>query len=91
MGAEHKLDLTSDVTHLCVGSTDSLKYKYVARERGDVQVLRPEWVEAVREAWMEDQALDLNTLCLEYRLPTLFGLKICITGFDDRKPLQIDR
>lgn len=83
MGADHKLDLTSDVTHLLVGDTDSAKYRYVAKEREDVRVLRPEWVEAVRNRWMEDTALDLEALYIEYKLPTLHGLKICITGFDD--------
>lgn len=83
MGAEHKLDLTSDVTHLLVGSTDTPKYQYVAREREDVKVLRAEWVEAVRKCWMEDQQLDMNALEADYRVPTFAGLKICITGFDD--------
>ena len=83
MGAEHKLDLTSDVTHLLVGDADTLKYKYVAREREDVKVLRPEWVDAVRNCWMDAKAIDLDALATEYRLPTFFGLKICITGFDD--------
>ena len=83
MGAEHKLDLTSDVTHLLVGDADTLKYKYVAREREDVKVLRPEWVDAVRSRWMDAKAIDLDALAREYRLPTFFGLKICITGFDD--------
>lgn len=83
MGAEHKLDLTSDTTHLIVGSTDSLKYQYVAKERDDIKVLRPEWVEAVRDRWIKDLPLDLDELIHEYRLPTLAGLKICITGFDD--------
>ncbi|KIY03739.1 uncharacterized protein Z520_00430 [Fonsecaea multimorphosa CBS 102226] len=83
MGAEHKLDLTSDTTHLIVGSTDTLKYQYVAREREDIKVLRPEWIEAVRDHWIKDLPLDLDTLTQQYRMPTLAGLKICITGFDD--------
>lgn len=83
MGAEHKLDLTSDTTHLIVGSTDTLKYKYVARERDDIKVLRPEWVEAIREYWINDQPMDLDQLALKYRVPTLMNLKICITGFED--------
>ncbi|KAK4946705.1 protein kinase activating protein dpb11 [Elasticomyces elasticus] len=83
MGAEHKLDLTSDTTHLIVGSTDTAKYQYVAREREDIKVLRPEWIEAVRERWINDLALNLDALAQEYRVPTLAGLKICITGFDD--------
>ncbi|KAL2399425.1 hypothetical protein ABEF92_004369 [Exophiala dermatitidis] len=83
MGAQHKLDLTSDTTHLIVGSTDTEKYQYVAREREDIKVLRPEWVEAVRELWINDLPLDLEGLTREYRLPTLAGLRICITGFED--------
>lgn len=83
MGAEHKLDLTSDTTHLIVGSTDTAKYQYVAREREDIKVLRPEWIEAVRECWINALPLNLGSLAQEYRMPTLAGLKICITGFDD--------
>ncbi|EXJ94206.1 hypothetical protein A1O1_02599 [Capronia coronata CBS 617.96] len=83
MGAQHKLDLTSDTTHLIVGNTDTLKYQYVAKEREDIAVLRPEWVEEVRECWINDLSLDLDALTREYRMPTLAGLKICITGFED--------
>ena len=83
MGAEHKLDLTSDTTHLIVGSTDTLKYRYVAREREDIKVIKPTWIEAVRDVWMQDLPLDLEALTLQHRAPTLDGLKICITGFDD--------
>ncbi|KAK5071359.1 protein kinase activating protein dpb11 [Exophiala xenobiotica] len=83
MGADHTLDLTSDVTHLLVGDTDSAKYRYVARERQDVKVLLPEYIQALRELWMNDQPIDLNALDAQYKCPTLFGLKICITGFED--------
>ncbi|RMZ71141.1 BRCT domain [Pyrenophora seminiperda CCB06] len=84
MGATIKLDLTSDVTHLIVGSTDSAKYRYVAKSRDDVKVLSPEWLEALREVWMTgDDNLDLLALEKEYRMPTFFGLKICVTGFDN--------
>jgi DNA replication regulator DPB11 len=83
MGADHKLDLTSEVTHLLVGNANTPKYKYVAREREDVKVLRPEWIEVVRETWMRDDGIDLNALEAQYKLPTFTGLIICITGFDD--------
>lgn len=83
MGAKHTLDLTSDVTHLLVGHTDSKKYQYVAKEREDVKVLLPDWVEAVRQKWMADEYVDFNALDAQYRCPTLYGLKICITGFED--------
>ncbi|CAI7582023.1 unnamed protein product [Penicillium pancosmium] len=83
MGAIEQPDLTSDVTHLLVGATDSPKYKFVARERNDVLVLKPEWIEAVRELWMQDEDTDTQALEEEYKLPTFFGLTICITGFSD--------
>ena len=83
MGAVHKLDLTSDVTHLIVGELDTPKYKFVAKEREDVKCLLPSWVEAVRLSWMEGGATDVEALEKEHRLPTLAGLKICVTGFDD--------
>ncbi|KAK5947513.1 protein kinase activating protein dpb11 [Knufia obscura] len=83
MGADHTLDLTSDVSHLLVGDTDSEKYRYVAREREDVKVLLPEYIQALRELWMNDQPIDLNGLEAQHKCPTLFGLKICITGFED--------
>jgi DNA replication regulator DPB11 len=87
MGAEHKLDLTSDVTHLIVGDSNTPKYKYVAREREDIKVLPLQWVEAVRQAWMQGDDVNLGALEDEYRLPALAGLRICVTGFEDREPL----
>jgi hypothetical protein len=89
MGATIKLDLTSDVTHLIVGSTESAKYRYVAKAREDVKVLSPEWLGALREVWMAgDDDVDVAALEREYRMPTFFGLRICLTGFDDRTQTQ---
>jgi hypothetical protein len=87
MGAAHKFDLTSDVTHLLVGEINTAKYKFVARERSDVVVLRPEWVEAVRQSWMQGEDTDIRALEQQYRLPTFMGLAICITGFEDSMKL----
>lgn len=88
MGAIHKYDLTSDVTHLIVGSIDTPKYKYVAKERPDVKVVTPAWVEAVRTSWMEGGDTDVEKLEHEYRVPTFHGLRICVTGFDDSEFLK---
>ena len=82
----HKVDLTSDVTHLIVGDIDTPKYKYVAKEREDVTVLTVAWVDAVRQLWMEGGEIDVRALETEHRLPTFAGLRICLTGFDDREP-----
>lgn len=84
MGAQIKLDLTSDVTHLIVGNTNSAKYRYVAKAREDVKVLLPEWVHAVQEVWMAGEDVKVPELEERWRLPTFYGLKICLTGFDDR-------
>ncbi|KAH6642346.1 hypothetical protein C7974DRAFT_99688 [Boeremia exigua] len=92
MGATIKLDLTSDVTHLVAGNTDSAKYRYVAKLREDVKVLSPAWLEALRDVWMEgEDDMDVAGLEKQYRLPTFYGLRICLTGFDNperRKYIQ---
>ena len=84
MGAIHKLDLTSDVTHLVVGDLNTLKYKHVAKERPDIHVLKPEWINAVRDAWIQGGLIDVTGLTEQYRLPVFYKLNICVTGFDDR-------
>ncbi|KAI9829560.1 MAG: hypothetical protein M1826_005605 [Phylliscum demangeonii] len=83
MGAVHNLDLTSDVTHLVVGSVETLKYKFVARERPDVKIVTREWVKATRERWIHDEEIDLDALEKEHRPPLFDGLRLCLTGFDD--------
>lgn len=88
MGALIKLDLTSDVTHLVVGNVNSAKYRYVAKSRDDVKVLDPGWLKALRNVWMEGGDVDVAALEEQYRLPTFYGLKICLTGFDDRTSLS---
>ena len=85
MGATIKLDLTSDVTHLIVGNINSAKYRYVAKSREDVKVLAPQWLEALRADWMMGtDDVDVAALERRWKLPTFYGLKICLTGFDDR-------
>lgn len=83
MGAVHKYDLTSDVTHLVVGNIDTQKYRYVAKERPDVKVVTPAWIAAVRESWLEGGETDVEKLEEEHRVPTFSGLRMCITGFED--------
>ena len=83
MGAIHSLDLTKNVTHLIVGDATTAKYQYVARQRPDIKVLRDTWIGAVRESWMAGVDVDVPALEKEHRLPTFYGLRICVTGFDD--------
>lgn len=89
MGAVHKFDLTSDVTHLIVGELNTPKYKYVAKERADIKVLKAEWVEAVRSSWVLGGETNLQKLEEQYRFPTFAGLSICLTGFDDSKRYRV--
>ena len=85
MGAAHKFDLTSDVTHLIVGSIDTAKYKYVAKQRPDVKVVTSAWVQAVCDSWKQGGDTNVEALEVEYRVPTFHGLRICVTGFEDRE------
>jgi DNA replication regulator DPB11 len=84
MGAIHRLDLTQDVTHLIIGRYDTPKYAYVAKARPDVRPMTMEWIEAVRELWIEDKEIDVEALEQQYLLPTFHSLKLSITGCEDR-------
>ncbi|KAK6440701.1 DNA helicase [Oleoguttula sp. CCFEE 5521] len=83
MGAAHRLDLTGDVTHLLVGDINTSKYKYVAKQRPDIKVLHPSWVEAIQQIWTAGTDVDLAGLDSEHQLPALAGLKLSVTGFID--------
>lgn len=85
MGAKHSYDLTLYVTHLIVGHYDTPKYRYVAKERPDIRPMTVEWIETLRQLWIEDQAIDMEALEREHTLPTLAGLSISMTGCEDRK------
>lgn len=85
MGAVHRYDLTLDVTHLIVGAYDTPKYRYVAKERPDVRPMTVEWIEAVRELWINDLEIDMPSLEREHALPVFQSLKFSMTGCDDRK------
>ena len=89
MGAVHKFDLTSDVTHLIVGETDTPKYKFVAKERPDVICLKASFIEAVRRSWLEGGETDVEALEKEHTLPTFSGLIICVTGFEDCRSTSV--
>ena len=85
MGAVHRYDLTLDVTHLIVGDYNTPKYRYVARERPDVRPMTTKWIEAIRELWINDDEIDMESLEREHTIPTFHSLKFSMTGCDDRK------
>lgn len=68
LGGVHKADLTPDATHLLVGDYNTVKYRHVARERPDIAVMAPGWVEAVMDLWTRDAAIDLPALEATWRL-----------------------
>ncbi|KAH0559969.1 hypothetical protein GP486_003509 [Trichoglossum hirsutum] len=88
MGAVNQLDLTSDVTHLVVGELSTPKYRYVAKERPDVKVLDRDWIEAVRQSWIQGGETDVSMLEEKHRFPVFSGLKICFTGIEDVEERQ---
>jgi DNA replication regulator DPB11 len=89
MGAVHKYDLTPDATHLIVGDYNTPKYKYVARERPDVEPMAVEWIEKIRDLWVNDQEIDFEALQREYKLPTFHSLRFSMTGCEDRKSISL--
>lgn len=83
MGAIYKSDLTTDVTHLIAGDSDTPKYKHVARERPDIIILTLQWVEAVRARWMQGEEIDTRHLEDQFRRPAFADLRISMTGFEE--------
>lgn len=68
-----------------MGDYDTPKYRYVAKERSDVRPMTTGWIEAMRELWMNDQAIDIEALEKEHTLPPLTSLRFSMTGCDDRE------
>ena len=87
MGGVQKLDLTSDVTHLVVGTVISEKYRFIAKYRPEVKVMDMQWIDTLRAAWIEDNDVQVAAIQKAHILPTFFGLEICLTGFEDSKLL----
>lgn len=83
MGARHALDLISDVTHLVCGDISTPKYKYVAKMRMDVKVMRVEWVDAMYDSWINGEDISPRDFEEEFKLPTLYRLTISVTGILD--------
>jgi DNA replication regulator DPB11 len=89
MGAKCSFDLTLKATHLIIGATDSLKYNWVAKERPDMKVVFPRFIEALREIWMKGEEPNVKSLEEEYKVPALHGQRICITGFGSGKKVGL--
>lgn len=91
LGAVSQADLTSDVTHLIVARIQTEKYKYAARHRTDLKLMRVEWVPAIHQIWMAGQDVDLRLSEEKYQLPIFYGLRICVTNLDHEARSDIER
>lgn len=85
MGAVARQDLTSEVTHLIVGSADTPKYKYVAKNRPDVKVVDAKWVDSIHEVWLRGDDVDVSKHEEKHRYPVFNGFHICVTNISDGK------
>ena len=83
MGAVSRQDLTSEVTHLIVGSADTPKYKYVAKNRPDVKVIDAEWVNSVHQKWINGEDVDISEHEEKHKFPVFKGLQVCVTNITD--------
>lgn len=88
LGAAVHRNLTSDVTHLVARQPGSEKYRCAVR--CGMHVVRPEWLHAVREAWLAgDDVVDTARLADEHRLGALEGLCLAMSGVDDATRVRL--
>jgi DNA replication regulator DPB11 len=83
MGGQHSLDLTSEVTHLVCAELFTPKYNYVAKMRLDVKIVDIKFVAAMYQQWMNGEDINPAEFEVAHRFPTLYGLKISVTGIPD--------
>lgn len=85
MGAQIGMDFTTTTTHLVVTNSSSPKYKFVAKNRADVVVVDLDWVNEMHALWTAGEDVDVKAMEKKHKLPTFFGLKVCVTTFLDGK------
>lgn len=85
LGGILRFDLTPDVTHLLVGDYDTPKYRHVAKDRPDIKLMDPRWVDAVRELWVVDEPFSVKDLEAAWHLRPL-ECKGCPPGTPPTEP-----
>ncbi|ORY87715.1 hypothetical protein BCR37DRAFT_6376 [Protomyces lactucae-debilis] len=90
MGATLQGALTSDVTHLVVGSSQSDKYRFAARSRTDIQLMGIDWVAQLHERWISGQDVDVGRLEKLYRHKIFTGLRISVTNLDADERSEVE-
>ncbi|KAK9471905.1 uncharacterized protein V1510DRAFT_366929 [Dipodascopsis tothii] len=91
MGAIHRLDLMSDVTHMVVASIFTAKYTYAAAHRPEIVFVRPRFVSELYERWLagDDVSPGAEAEIAEFgRLPVFDSLTVCFTNMHDRARRQ---
>lgn len=81
MGASCTFDLTIENTHLVIGQLNTPKYRYVAKERPDIKVVLPSFIDEIRKVWIAGGNIIVQDVEESERAPALHGLSICLTGF----------
>jgi hypothetical protein len=87
MGGQYSRNFTNEVTHLIAESSGSEKYK-VALQLGTM-VVHPKWVE---DCWSRGfyEVFSGTDLAEQYRLASLIGCTICVTGIDEASRVKIE-
>ncbi|KAK6350137.1 hypothetical protein TWF696_006383 [Orbilia brochopaga] len=85
MGASWKQDLTSDATHLIVGDVNTVKYRYVAKQRPDVKPMKYSFIEAAHDAWVANDRIPVDQLEVRHAFPPFSGLRLCLTNINDEQ------
>lgn len=85
MGAKTSLDLRSNVTHLIVGAINTPKYKYAAKNRLDLKLLLPGWIDEMHDAWINGTDIVVKTWEEQHVCPVFYGAKICLTNFHNER------
>ncbi|KAK9454521.1 hypothetical protein V1511DRAFT_502213 [Dipodascopsis uninucleata] len=81
MGAIHRLDLMSDVTHMIAASVDTPKYRYVVSKRPDIIFLRPDFIPKLYRKWIEGEDFEIHAEIRDYGLlPVFNSLRICLSN-----------
>ncbi|GAA6039213.1 hypothetical protein JCM8097_000472 [Rhodosporidiobolus ruineniae] len=78
-GAQRHGGLQEDTTHLVTDRPEGQKYQVALARR--MHVMQPEWLEAVREAWIAGEQVDWEQLEEDYVMPPLFNVVACLTHF----------
>ncbi|RPA78754.1 BRCT domain-containing protein [Ascobolus immersus RN42] len=89
MGAQVGMDFTTTTTHLVVTNSFSPKYKFVAKHRADVVVVDLEWINEIHALWTAGEDVNVRAMEEKHKLPTFFGLKVCVTTFMDDERAEI--